>query len=275
MAITTLAGVSAGLVPPSFYLKPTTSVRAAGTLYTSWYLTGDPPSASVSSDGMAGAALSAPVVGQIPFDNPASGNAYLARLDGPSGLTASGTSLASIYVCDRLWHNSGIDVTSTSAQTINSVTWPARDQNASTDGEGVIIGLEVSTNTTNAAFVSPITLGYTNSAGTSGRSGVMTTYTSLVNAGTFYLFPLQAGDTGVRSIQSITLNSSMTSGAIHLVALRVIADAVQMLPGLAPQQDAVALGFPRLYNNSVPFVLVSAGATNAGHGTLTAQYAHG
>jgi hypothetical protein len=168
-----------------------------------------------------------------------------------------------LLLCDRLWHNSGISVTTTTAQTVNSVTFPARDRNGATDGEGVYVGLEIVT-TTGAGVATP-SISYTNSAGTSGRtSTTVDTYTASRPSGHFYRLGLAAGDVGVQSIQSVTLGVSMTSGSVSLVAYRILASLELPAAGIPNAVDALSSGMPRLYDNTVPFLLFIPQTTTTG-----------
>lgn len=78
------------------------------------------------------------------------------------------------------------------------------------------IGILVTTATTNAAVVNTITVSYTNSAGVAGRIGTLS-FPATAVIGTFIPINLAQGDFGVRSIQSITLGTTLTAGAISLV----------------------------------------------------------
>jgi hypothetical protein len=96
-------------------------------------------------------------------------------------------------------------------------------------------------------------MGYTNSAGVSGRTG--TTFVSRVNPqqGQFILIPLQAGDVGVRSVQSVTFSVSWgTSGVLHLVAFRPIVVCTNNSNAQRDtREDAVSMAMPRLFDNTV------------------------
>ena len=247
MAITTLDGALAGFKPPHTFAKTPTGTLVAGRPVSLFYLTGMPGAATAPAPGMGGEALTS-YAGQIPFSNPAGSElTYLARLQ------AMATIGGVLVLADRLWHNSGISVTTTTAQTINSVAWPARDINGSTEGVGVYIGLEVRT-ATGAGAATP-SISYTNSANAGSKTGSMlVTYSASSAAGTFHPFTLDAGDVGVRSIQSVTLGVSMTSGAVHLVAYREIARLEFAAAQTSNAIDLVTGGFPQLFNNSVPFL---------------------
>jgi hypothetical protein len=268
MAITTLAGAVAGALPPMPFAKVTSgSAGAGGAWLSQWLQAGDPVLGVASSAGMAGEALTAPVTGALRFQNPASGNSYLLN----AGATSVGTTQTQAVLCDRLWQQSGIDVTVTTAQTINSVAWPARDMNGATDGAGVWIALEVMVNT-GAGGATPV-IEYTNSANAGTRTGTCLRYTASAQAGRICFFDLAAGDVGVRSVQSITLGTSLTSGTVNLVALRPICyiPCPITTPFYNRPIDAFSAGFARVYDNSVlqPIILGNAGAAFGNMGQYT------
>jgi hypothetical protein len=139
--------------------------------------------------------------------------------------SAVSTTAHSHYMYDFLWVNSGLVVTTTTAQTVNSVTLPARDVNGSTNGAGVGAGILVATATTNASAITNTTMSYTNSEGTAGRTATISSFPATAAAGTFVPFQLAAGDRGIRSIQSITLGTSYGAGAIHAVMYGLVVSA--------------------------------------------------
>lgn len=125
-------------------------------------------------------------------------------------------------IADLLWYNTGLTVTTTTAQAIampgSSVA--SRDLNGSTNGEGVMAGIYVTTATTNASAITNMTLNYTNSDGTAGQTGTITSFPATAVVGTFVPFQLASGDRGVRSIQGVTLGTSLAAGAVSLVMYR-------------------------------------------------------
>lgn len=273
MAITTVTGLQSGLQQPIQHLKSVATVEAGGILTSLFYTAGEPLAAAAPSPGLNGAALTS-YTGQIPYTNPASGNGYLASWSGSS--TNAGGTFGQGFLFDRLWHNSGFTVTTTTEQTLTSATWPARDRAASTNGDGVFIAIEVSTATTNAGAITNMTLNYTNSAGTAGRTGTIASFPATAAAGVFILFQLDAGDVGVRSVQGLTLGTSLVTGTVHLVAVRFLSDLFCFDPATPVIQDAFKVGFPRLYDNTVPFaVMLSNGSGSFGVNWSTIGYAHG
>lgn len=264
MSITSLDGVVSGAKVPNGFHKVGTVMQAVGLWHSLFYADGTPGAAAAPSPGIAGAALTT-YAGQLPFTNPSSGLTYLNRF------VAAATATGSCTLLDRLWHNSGIDVTNTAAQTVNSAAWPARDSNASTNGEGVMVALEVSSVLGNITEVTTCTLSYTNQSGTAGRTATLASIPALAVAGTFLPFALASGDTGVRSIQSITLGTTLDSGTVHLVAYRKLTDAAQPVTNGGGGVDSLSAGFVRLIDNTVPFLVWRATGITAV--TVTGQLA--
>lgn len=250
MAITNLDDAFAGMQFPRFFGKAVTGTMVAGRPQSLWGLAGN-PSAGTWNTSLAGVALSstsANVVGQIPFIDPLAGNTYLARLQGQA--TIAGT----LILCDRLWSNGGFTITANTAQTVNSVAFPARDNFGTTNGNGVLLGLEMSV--AGGAAAPTITVGYTNEGGTSGKTA--TNYIATANsptAGAFFPIGLAAGDKGVRSVQTLTLSVSWVSGTMNLVAYRPLA-ALEITNANIPNAiDLLTAGGTRMYDGTVPFLI--------------------
>lgn len=267
MAITTVAGISSGLLPPTYIWKNSNSTSNAGILefITSWYGTGFPPAATAYTGGLAGQAITTPPAAAILVPVPPAGqNSYVARVN---RLGNNAGNPVNTILIDRMWENSGLDRTLITAQTVNSAAWPARDLNQSTNGEGVYVALEVSTSVTGGTTAPGITMSYTNSAGTAGRTGSV--FTSRLNPpqGQFFPFMLDAGDTGVRSIQSVTFSVSWGSaGVLNLVAFRpIVVCTTSSNASRDTFEDAVTMAMPRLFDNTVlQTVTMAFNATDVG-----------
>lgn len=256
MAITTLDGIVAGALAPVPFLKVGTIGEAAGLHLSLLYATGNPGAAIAPTPGLAGAALTT-YAGQLPWTNPGAGNSYIAQF------SASASVAGGLWLMDRLWHNSGFTITTTTAQTVNSVAFPARDRAGTVNGAGVMVAIEVSTITGNAGAITNTTMSYTNQAGTSGRTATIASFPITAVVGTFIPFQLAAGDTGVRSIQSLTLGTSYVSGVIHLVAYRPLLQLGLTIANIPCALGAVGAGMVRCFDNTVPFLVQLLSATTA------------
>lgn len=257
MAITTRDQLLASMRQPESFIKVGSTMEAIGVLHTLHYSTGRPGTATAPSPGINGAAVTS-MTGQIPFPPAVGGqNIYLA------GLSANANVAGQLLLIDRMWHNSGIAVTTTTAQSITPATLPARDQSGTTDGVGVLAALEVSTATTNAGAVTNTTMTYTASDGTGSRTATIPSFPATALAGTFVPFALAAGDVGVRSVQSVTLGTSYGGGAIHLVLYRVLAVVPVSAANIGTSYDALQVGFPRVWDETVPQLVWLPTATTA------------
>lgn len=198
-----------------FYTKTGTAPEAAGVPYLFAKDAGLPGAMTVSSAGINGEAWSNTKTGSLPV-TVGSGTLYL------NSFSVSATQTGMYGLLDILWMNSGLSVTTTTAQSITPATAAARDNNGTSNGLGVLPALYVSTATTQAGAVTTITCSYTNQDGTAGKTGTIPSFPATAVLGSLILFNLAAGDTGCRSVESITLGTTLTAGAINLVLIRPI-----------------------------------------------------
>lgn len=271
MAITTIDGCIAGFQQQRIVHKAISPTLIAGKPQSTWYLTGIPGPGSAptaSLDGETYSSASSPVSGQIPYVHPVSGNSYLARFLG--SVNGGGV----VLLCDRLWGNGNI-ANNTSLQSITSPTWPARDVNGSTNGEGVFLGLEVSA--AMGANAPTVTVTYTNSDGTGSRTAGFGFATGAsASIGSFFPIALQAGDVGVRSVQSLQYGgTAWASGTAHLIAYRVIAALEAPVALSTNAMDVLTGGMPRTYSGTVPWIVFISGGTSASWQFASIAFTHG
>lgn len=267
MAITTLDGVIAGMQAPQPFMKVgvTMAAVAAQRAYTHWYANGNPGASVANAAGVNGDAVTpadgTAVQGRILRTNPVSGNAYIGRL------AVSATVAGTLWLIDRLWHNSGLTVTSTAAQAITPATLPARSGDGTSNGANVMAAIEWSA--TGGAGTPTVTLTYTDQDGNTGATGTFTGVAS-PPVGTFEIFTLAAGDTGIRAPTSFIQSATRTSGTMHLVLFRVLAMVEVTAANIGNAIDALTSGLPRIYDDSVLQLVWFPTATTAT--TITGQY---
>lgn len=255
MAITTLDGVVGGLPGQ---IIPYQKAALAGTLkaganFSLWTATGNPSSGSAPTTA---AAPTSATAGALPFTNPTGGAlSYLGRA------FASASAAGYLVFFDRLVHSGGLSGTVATAQTTNLPTTniiPRGD----TTGAGVELYLEWYTATGSTAAT--VTTSYTNQAGTSGRTSIATTVTASTIAASIILLPLQAGDTGVQSVQSVTLSiSTGTAGNFGVTLARRLCEIPLNSAGWAQPMDVLALGMPQLNDNACVFGMFNPVSTAA------------
>lgn len=251
----------------AFY-KVGTAPEAAGQWYSWAKDTGNPGAWAPGTPGLNGRATdgtTASDAGCFLIQNPATGNNYL------TNYAAAASVVCQPWVFDVLWVNSGLVVTTTTAQAITPVALPARDINGSTDGEGVWAGMLVTTATTNAGAITNMTMSYTNSAGTAGKTATIASFPATAVIGTVVWFQLAAGDKGVRSVQSVTLGTSLVTGAVSLILARPLANQPNLVANVGgvdtpPQNPGV-----RLYNGTcaLPIGLMSATTATTISGSIS------
>lgn len=248
------------------FMKTGTAADTAGYWYGTFKDAGFPGAWTPGTPGVAGRATdgtTAADYGCIPIKNAGVGANFLTEIQMAASITHSN------FFYDVLWVNSGLSVTSTStAQTINSVTLPARDINGTTGGEGCVIGLYFSAASTLAAVNALSTVVYTNSKGVGSRTatlvgiqGSQAPATPVV--GTVLWYNLAAGDTGVLSIQSFNIGAtSWLTGTINLFIARDIATIGNPIANVAAQKTIGSPGI-RLYNGTCMHHCVLASSTTA------------
>lgn len=250
--------ILAGLQPLRPVMKYSSSIAVGNKPYSSWAL-GGIPAAGVYDTTLNGVVCDNTTVGAVDFQDPGSGVSRLTTWRG--ALTPA---YAMYMLCDRLWHNGGITVTSTSSQSISSPTWPARDKNGSTNGAGVFLALEMSATVGNGNPT--VTVTFTNSDGTASQTTNSNSTPALNNAptGTFVILQHPAGCPGVRSVQSIQLSASLGSGTINLVAFRPLAMLQIPTSNGSNTMDAITAGMPTLFNGACLFFLANYYSGNSG-----------
>lgn len=266
MAITTLDGAIAGMQPPQPIMKVggTMAAVASQRAYTPWYATGNPGASTATAIGVNGEAVTpalASTGGRIIRTNPVSGNAHLARL------AVNATTTGTLWLIDRVWQNSGLSVTSTAAQAITPAAIPARDNNGTTNGSAIMAAIEWSA--AGGAGTPTVTLTYTDQDGNTGATGTFAGVAS-PPIGTFEIFTLAAGDTGIRAPTSFIQSATRTSGTMHLVLFRVLAQVEVTSANIGNAIDALTAGLPRIYDNSVLQLVWFPTATTAT--TIGGQY---
>lgn len=201
--------------------------------------------------------------------NVGGGTGYKHLLNAAAQTAAATTAPCVLMLVDLLGFYPVTTVTTTGAQTLNNtVTLPRY-----TDGAGVQAFITPST--VMGAGTPNITLGYTNSAGTAGRATPATlpigntaaAVTSVVYSGTGAgkygpFVPQAAGDSGIRSVQSINLSATYTSGVLNLVLCKPLMTLPITTLGVTAERDLVNqfASMPKVYDGACLAWLMLAGA---------------
>lgn len=212
--------------------------------------------AATNCDAAAGAAtMGAPVI-----TDPAAGSLFITM--------GSATTTVAHYVqfLDIVWYNTGLVMTTTTNQAITQPTLPSRDAAGTNNGAGWNAGLFVTTITGNVGAITNTTMTYTDQSGNGGATATMASFPVSGVAGTLVPFQLAAGDTGVRSIQGVTLGTSYVSGAMSLVHYRTIVSVPSLVANVGgaglPTTPFTTPGI-RIYNDTCLWPIYIASSTTA------------
>jgi hypothetical protein len=172
-----------------------------------------------------------------------------------------------IMLCDRLSHQAGLSGTVTGAQTTNL---PTAALTRYTSGNGVMAALEIYSAVGTTATT--VTASYTNQNGTDLRTSVATAFgaTGFNAASLMIMLPLQEGDTGVRSVESVTLAASTVSAAGNFGVTLFKPLLYLPVPSLGSQQllfdsvQTLSTYMPVIENNACLFYIICAGTTASG-----------
>jgi len=177
------------------------------------------------------------------------------------GVAAACNAVGTLFLFDRLAAESGNSGTVTTAQTLTGCS-----VNRYTGAESVGNQIFIEITTAVGATGTTVTASYTNQDGTAGRTTTATSFgaTGLNEAQRLIMLPLQAGDTGVRSVESVTvLATTGTAGDFTVLILRplpvlplpvigqgAVRDSISGLPGLIEIKTDACLQWAWLANTT-------------------------
>lgn len=258
MSIATLDQYIASVKQRVPLIKTASRTAVALIPFSVFDLAGD-PGAGVLSGG------ATTVSGVVPTDatagcpviNFSTGTGYLTKIEYAS------TVISRIHVYDMLWKGGAYAFNSAvtlSAQPTISGRCPDYAGGASF-GNGNEIWLETVTAFTGSQT---ITVTYTNSAGTTGRTtGAIATGVA-PTVGRMLMLPLQAGDSGVQKIESVTSTVS-TVGTFNVLIMRPLTTDLRVrIANEGGVYDMLSTGMPIVYSDSALRLIIQADSTATG-----------
>lgn len=246
--------------------KTATTTEGAGTYFDHFLIGGMPGAGSTPAvAGSGGTTYTLASQGGIPFTAPLGGALTYAL-----SWSVSSTQAGSIMLYDRLWGCSGLATGAGATTTVTGMS----DITRYSGGVGASIWYVCLTAPSAQTANMTITVTYTNSDGVSGRTAtvVLSAGTPPPTANQAYPFALQAGDKGVRSIQSVTNTSGSFTGGTHgLVVGKVIMTAHCAIGNNGMLLDGLKLGLPQIPDQACLNLMSLCSTTNTGYwaGTLT------
>lgn len=253
MAVTTLDGLTAALTNGETisFLKSSATAEGAGTWHSLWAVSGY-PGAGAAQGTLNGAVPTDATAGSFPFTNAVGGSNYLGYI------SASGATAGTLILYDRLWHNSTLNGTLTTAQ---NITFPGLTRY--TNGTGVEVWLEIYSAW--GATAATVTVSYTDQDGNAGASGTIAYPTGTPSVGQMIPMTLASGDSGVRAVASATLSvSTGTAGNAGLTMMkRIVTIPIQTL-NVAAIGNAFSTGLREIINDACLAFQVQCSTTSTG-----------
>lgn len=233
----------------------------AGNAVSLWDTDGT-PGAGVMAIGNTSAGLvptnaTAGAIGYVDYTGGLLG--YLARFDLDSNSVVAG-----FVLYDRLFHVGSFVLSSLTTFTLASQ--PSYSARVPTDYSETEIWIEMASAISSSTVM--VSVGYTNSAGTSGRTATMPT----ANLASFIknrmlCMQLQSGDGGVQKIDSVTISGATATGTVNVLVMRRIASRGCSQAGMGGQiipSDPISSGMRRIYPSSCLALLAVTSTTSTG-----------
>lgn len=234
------------------FRKASVTTEGAGTFHSLFRVAGLPGAGALPATGN-GEIPTNTFAGALPFTNPTGGNkSYLGRF------SAAGSVVSSLMLYDRLWQNSGLSGNTTALQ---SFTMPALTRYSTGLGNeiwGVV-------HTAMGATASTFTVTYTNELGTPGRTATYVMPANALTVGQMVPFSLQAGDQGVRSIESLQLSvATGIAGDFGLLIAKRLTQLEMNIANVAARMDAFSVGMSEILDNACLAFMILCSSTTSG-----------
>lgn len=266
MAISTVDGYIAASKQRIPFVKTASRTSVALIPFSVFDLAGNPGAGTLAGSSTANGVVPTAATNGTPNINPFGGSAigYLTKVEYYSSV------LSYLYLFDLLFkagnytYNSG--TTSLSSQPAISGRCPDYPGSGSVFGNGNEIWIEVVAAMTSAtAWQVQVT--YTNSAGTTGRTSIISSAqaAAALTVGKMFQLALQAGDSGVQKIESVIVTTGgATAGSFNVLIMRKLWSNRIAIANSGSIDDIFKTGAPIVYKDSALVLVVQADGTSTG-----------
>jgi hypothetical protein len=240
-----------------FFKVAPANAQGAGNWQTLWKATGTPGagadpaagSASVNSGGTA----HTNEAGSINFADQSPDTKHILSLG------ACANQNCTLLLLDRLVGVSGLSLASTGNKNVNNVALP---RYSGSSAAVVSAWLEITTATTTTPAVVSLNT-YTNEAGTASRVGGTITFPAAATVlHTMLKLPIQAGDKGIRTVETLNVGTAASVGAATLLLCRELA-RIPLIANQWNEKDFVlqTTALPRVFDgSSLSLAILASGA---------------
>lgn len=271
MAITTGDGYIGAAKQLARIAKTQTATTVAAQWHTLLDRSGVPGAGSLSVGNTANGLVPTDATAGFPTINAFGGSntGYL------TGLNFSNSVACRMHLYDRLFHVGSISLTSLATTTLTSQPSFSSRVPGGTDYTSTEIWLEI--NTAVSATATTVSVGYTNSDGTSGRTTGATSSLSGFITGRLVQLPLQAGDKGVQRIDSVTVGGTVASaGTVNVIVARPLVTSMRVpVTGAGDILGLDRTGMVQVWADSALWLMIAADSTSSGAPEILAEIADG
>jgi hypothetical protein len=270
VAITTLDGLIAASRQQVRIIKTASATTVAALPFTTLDLAGYPGAGSLAVGNTANGLVPTDATAGFPLINAFGGSAtgYLQAVD-------FGNSVAGrLTLYDRLFHAGSYSLTALA--TVNLTAQPSYSGRvpSGTDFTNTELFLEI--NTAVAASAVSVTVTYTNESGVAARTTGASVSLASMTTRRLVPMPLQAGDSGVQKIESVTVGGTVAAtGTANVVVARRLWSNRARVANDGGLDAFDATGLPVVFADSALWLVCEADSTSSGVPEVVATIVNG
>lgn len=268
MAITTLDGLIGSAKQRAIWKKTTTRTTVANGWFSLFDIAGSPGAGTLAIGNTANGLVHTDATAGYPVINAFGGGAtgYIARVEFSNSVLGRLALYDRVFSCGAYAFNANTNLASQPSFLGRIPGGTAADCAGTTE-----IWVEQVTAATGNQAVS---VGYTNEAGTAGRSTGAVGIGAAPTVGRMWQLPLQAGDKGVSLISNVT-GSVATVGTFNVHVLRPLGQERIAVANTVVLWDFAKAGLPIIFANSALIFNVMADSTSSGIPDCTLDVVNG
>lgn len=260
MAIASLNDYIASAKQRVQWVKTTTRTTIAAAWFSLFDIAGAPGAGTLAGSSTAAGVVPTDATAGCPAITFSTGTGYLSKVEYGSSVAGRLAVFDMLFKAGAYAFNAA---TSLASQPSYSSRIPGADYS----------GLEIWIECVTAFTGNPsIAVTYTNQAGVAGRTTGTIATGIAPTLGRMLQLPLQAGDTGVQKIESVTATVA-TVGTFNVLVMRPLWSGRVKIANDGDVHDMLRTGMPQVYTDSAIVVLICADSTSSGVPELSMEIA--
>lgn len=247
------------------FVKTATRTSVALIPFSVFDIAGQPGAGTLAGSSTSAGVVPTDATAGCPTIDFSTGYGYLTKIEFGSSVISRLHLYDMLFKAGNYAYNSG--TTNLSAQPAISGRCPDYPGSGTVFGNGNEIWIEVVAAMTSAtAWQVQVT--YTNSAGTTGRTSIVSAAqaAAALTQGKMFQLALQSGDSGVQKIESVIVTTGGASaGSFNVLIMRPLCTDMRVrVANEGSILDMLSTGMPRVYSDSALFLMVQPDSTSTG-----------